>query len=353
LAEWRGVNLGGWLVLEKWITPSLFSGTLATDEFGLMSQLHGTSLPNITGQEAASSQSDANKATRLQQHRASFITEPDIAWIRDHGMNAIRLPVPHWVFGGFEPYVECQAQVDWLLDMATKYDLKVLIDLHTAPGSQNGYDHSGQAGQINWHKDQASIDQTVAVIRQLAERYGQHPQVIGFELLNEIHSKVPTQATEQYYLAAQAAVAPLAPGKLSIIGDCFAPVKWQSFAGQHNMALDSHHYQVFTNQEKRMSLVNHIKKAKYDWADLIAGVQRYTPQIVGEWSAALDNQTFRGFDAYERDKGYLAYATAQIECFNKALGWFYWTLKTEDDGAWSCQAAVKRGWLPSSFSDVN
>lgn len=28
----RGVNLGGWLVLEKWITPSLFAGLRATDE---------------------------------------------------------------------------------------------------------------------------------------------------------------------------------------------------------------------------------------------------------------------------------------------------------------------------------
>ena len=28
----RGVNLGGWLVLEKWITPSLFEGLKATDE---------------------------------------------------------------------------------------------------------------------------------------------------------------------------------------------------------------------------------------------------------------------------------------------------------------------------------
>ena len=25
----RGVNLGGWLVLEKWITPSLFEGLQA------------------------------------------------------------------------------------------------------------------------------------------------------------------------------------------------------------------------------------------------------------------------------------------------------------------------------------
>ena len=31
----KGVNLGGWLVLEKWITPSLFDGTNAVDEFHL------------------------------------------------------------------------------------------------------------------------------------------------------------------------------------------------------------------------------------------------------------------------------------------------------------------------------
>ena len=28
----RGVNLGGWLVLEKWMTPSVFEGLQATDE---------------------------------------------------------------------------------------------------------------------------------------------------------------------------------------------------------------------------------------------------------------------------------------------------------------------------------
>jgi glucan 1,3-beta-glucosidase len=28
----RGVNLGGWLVLEKWMTPSMFDGLQATDE---------------------------------------------------------------------------------------------------------------------------------------------------------------------------------------------------------------------------------------------------------------------------------------------------------------------------------
>jgi glucan 1,3-beta-glucosidase len=31
-ARLRGVNLGGWLVLEKWMAPSLFAGLDATDE---------------------------------------------------------------------------------------------------------------------------------------------------------------------------------------------------------------------------------------------------------------------------------------------------------------------------------
>jgi len=30
--RFRGVNTGGWLVLEKWMTPSLFEGLSATDE---------------------------------------------------------------------------------------------------------------------------------------------------------------------------------------------------------------------------------------------------------------------------------------------------------------------------------
>ena len=31
----KGVNLGNWLVLEKWMSPGLFDGTDAMDEFHL------------------------------------------------------------------------------------------------------------------------------------------------------------------------------------------------------------------------------------------------------------------------------------------------------------------------------
>ena len=82
----RGVNLGGWLVLEKWITPSLFEGLEATDETTYCAEL---------GERAD---------TLLKQHWNSYITREDFAWLAKTGINAVRLPVGHWLFGADYPY---------------------------------------------------------------------------------------------------------------------------------------------------------------------------------------------------------------------------------------------------------
>ncbi len=39
MEQLRGVNLGGWLVLEKWMNQNLFAGTDAMDETYLCLQL--------------------------------------------------------------------------------------------------------------------------------------------------------------------------------------------------------------------------------------------------------------------------------------------------------------------------
>ncbi|MGZ8190099.1 MAG: hypothetical protein ACXWTS_02595 [Methylococcaceae bacterium] len=75
----RGVNLGGWLVLEKWITPSVFEGLQAKDETSYCVEL---------GSEAQ---------VRLKQHWDTFITREDFAWLAKTGINAVRLPVGHWL----------------------------------------------------------------------------------------------------------------------------------------------------------------------------------------------------------------------------------------------------------------
>ena len=85
-AHLRGVNLGGWLLLEKWMTPSLFAGLEATDETTWCAEL---------GHQAPA---------RLRAHWESFITREDFAWLAGVGVNAVRIPVGHWIFGPPYPY---------------------------------------------------------------------------------------------------------------------------------------------------------------------------------------------------------------------------------------------------------
>ena len=64
----RGVNLGGWLILEEWLTPEVFEGTGAVDQF-TFDQVPGAEL-------------------RLQSHWSSYITEADfLDWV-SWGINA-------------------------------------------------------------------------------------------------------------------------------------------------------------------------------------------------------------------------------------------------------------------------
>lgn len=82
----KGVDLGNWLVLEKWMSPALFEGTTAEDEYYLPRQLNR----------------DACEA-RIRQHRSEYISERDFATIRRNGLNTVRIPVPYFIFGDREP----------------------------------------------------------------------------------------------------------------------------------------------------------------------------------------------------------------------------------------------------------
>jgi glucan 1,3-beta-glucosidase len=110
------VNTGGWFVLEPWITPSLFEGNGAVDEYTLTQEL---------GKDAAKS--------KLSQHWNSWITQSDFNSMAAAGLNHVRIPIGYWsilpVEG--EPYV--QGAYDVLgkaLDWAEAAGLKVMIDLH-------------------------------------------------------------------------------------------------------------------------------------------------------------------------------------------------------------------------------
>jgi glucan 1,3-beta-glucosidase len=54
-------------------------------------------------------------------------------------------------------------------------------------------------------------------------------------------------------------------------------------------------------------------------------------------------------DDFQQDTANRGYAAAQLLAFEKYLGWFFWSYKTETTPAWCFRDCVARGWLPSSF----
>ena len=157
----RGVNLGAWLVLEKWMTPSLFQGVEASDEWGF-SQTPGA-------------------REKLEKHRQTFITERDFEWIKSHGLDAVRLPIGYWTLEESAPYIAGAAHVDNAMRWARNHDLQVLIDLHGAPGSQNGMDHSGRSGEIGWTKPE-NIEATVRSLEVIARALRQSSEFVGHRM---------------------------------------------------------------------------------------------------------------------------------------------------------------------------
>jgi glucan 1,3-beta-glucosidase len=77
----KGINLGGWLVAERWMTPDLFANVQSDGEIALVREL---------GKEEA--------ARRLEAHRGTFITKNDFYLIQQRGFKVVRLPVGYWLF---------------------------------------------------------------------------------------------------------------------------------------------------------------------------------------------------------------------------------------------------------------
>lgn len=360
----RGVNLGGWLVLEKWMTPSLFEGLQAVDETTWCAEM------------------GARATERLQRHWNSFIGREDFAWLRDHGINAVRIPLGHWIFGPDYPYhrsygenrhpfVEGGIEVlDRAFDWADEFQLKIVLDLHAAPGCQNGFDNGGIKDVCEWHTDAQFREHSLNVLERLAERYHGEPNLHAIEVLNEPRWDVPTDYLKSYNQDAYQRIRRYCKAEqVSVVfHDGFRP--FEQYLGFmqapefSNVVFDIHRYQCFERIDIDSDIYTHIHKASGQWkteADAIIG-QMGMPAYCGEWSLGLDlkvvslwaegpfNHALESMDSFQKDVAYRGYAAAQLLTFEKYLGWFFWSYKTETTPAWCFRECVRRGWLPSVFS---
>ena len=331
----RGVNLGAWLVLEKWMVPDVYRGTDAEDEYSLCLDL---------GDQAKS---------RLDHHRETFITASDFRWIRDRGLNAVRLPVGYWALEAPKPYVECARFIDFALEQCRQNGLKLILDLHGAPGSQNGWDHSGRSGPIDWPKPQ-NVQETLRVLESFAQKYGQHPALCGIELLNEPNDKMSLEILRQFYRDAYVRLRKHTSPQVAIVfHDSFRALAWKEFMQApafENVILDTHLYQCFSDADKARTAHEQLAFALNRKATLDEMEREELPTIVGEWSLGLPERALDGLSPLQATSVIRAYADIQLLNYEGTHGWFFWSYKLQARSEWNFRHCVERGWLPENFS---
>lgn len=372
----RGVNIGGWLSLEPFITPSLFDydrGLGIIDEYTLCAFL-GSSC-----------------AATLERHYATFVTESTFREIADAGLDHVRIPYSYWAVQTYagDPYV---FRTSWRyllrgIEWARKYGLRVNLDLHGLPGSQNGWNHSGRQGPIAWFNGTdgtLNAQRSLDLHDRLSQFFAQprYAHVIShYGLVNEprmTYLSVPdvlNWTTTAYTLVRRNGLA----NATVVFGDGFRGLaNWQGeLQGLDNLALDVHQYVIFnTNQ----IVYNHSEKVAYACAGWTQQTQEsmdtatgFGPTLVAEWSQAdtdcakdltnvgwgnrwtgtyvtgnssLDITTPRcpttdsqcdcdqanapasaWSDTYKQFL--LMFAEAQMTSFEKGWGWWYWVWDTE------------------------
>ena len=129
-------------MLEPWITPSLFEPFV---DQTTLSSTNPTSSQTVKDEYTLSQALGKVKAQEtLHQHWSTWIVEDDIKEIAQAGLNHLRIPIGYWAVAPNpeDPYVQGQLlYLDAAIGWARTQKLKVMIDLHGAPGSQNVCSH--------------------------------------------------------------------------------------------------------------------------------------------------------------------------------------------------------------------
>ncbi|KAI8959327.1 glycoside hydrolase family 5 protein [Daldinia sp. FL1419] len=394
----RGVNLGGWLSLEPFITPSLFnydSRLGIIDEWTLCKHL---------GPKTA--------ASTLEKHYATFVTEQTFQEIQAAGLDHVRIPYSYWAVQTYDddPYV---FRTSWryllrAIEWARKYGLRVNLDLHALPGSQNGWNHSGRQGVVNWLNgtdgdlnSQRSLDVHDRLTKFFAQ--DRYKNIITFYGLANEPRMVSLSADAVISWTGQAydLVRKNGINANVVFGDGFMGLgNWQGkLTGKSGLVLDVHQYVIFNNDQ---IVYSHQKKVQYacdGWTqqtqmsmDTSTG---FGPTMFAEWSQAdtdcakyLTNVGWgnRWMGTYDSgnsstealtpkcpteddtctcdganaDPGSYSgtykkflkmFAEAQMTSFEKGYGWWYWTWDTEDAPQWSYKKGLAAGILPEKAYD--
>jgi aryl-phospho-beta-D-glucosidase BglC (GH1 family) len=315
------------------------------------------------------------------------------------GLNWIRLPIPYWaieVWPG-EPFLP---RVSWkyilrLFGWARKYGLRIYLDLHTVPGSQNAFNHSGKDGQVNWMNGimgyanaQRSLDY-IRIITEFISQAEYQNLIPMFGIVNEaLLTTIGQNELTSFYLQAHTMIRGITGigagnGPYIAIHDGFNLGLWAGFLpGSDRIALDTHPYLAFDGSTNTAPVTTDDglgepggtwPLAACAWGSSVNQSQvSFGVTVSGEFSSSyVDcglfvsgvgvNTTVEGdclpfvqwqsFNATFK-QGILDFTLAEMDALQN---WWYWTWKvgnsstsgTVEAPLWSYQLGLQNGWIPT------
>lgn len=229
------------------------------------------------------------------------MTLKDFQKIAKSGFNVVRIPIGYWAYDNSNsPFIKGAAPyLDKAIAWARQTNLKVMIDLHGAPHSQNCFDNSGERcdpSQIGWLKggvNGPTSQKTLKILGWMSKKYAAssyHDVVIGIELLNEpLSSSLNVDDLYDFYRQGFLNTRKTSDTTVILQDGFRAPADWNGFLtpqdnnAQH-VSVDHHEYQVFSDGDVGMAAWQH-RQAVCNRAGAYSGADKWT--FVGEWTAAM------------------------------------------------------------------
>ena len=208
--EIKGINFGNLFISEGWMTVNsigaLYNGDgtfKSVNEQGIVEEyeeIYQEELDAILSDRVARGDFTQEQLDTLNEaYFYAYCTEADFKLIKDMGLNTIRLPMYYRNFmEGPDDNLSMRAdafeKLDYFLELAQKYELKVIIDMHGVVGGQSGYEHSGTR-KIEFWENETYIQSMCELWKNIALHYiNERPDlastILAYDLVNE-----PTKRT--------------------------------------------------------------------------------------------------------------------------------------------------------------
>lgn len=185
--------------------------------------------------------------------------------------------------------------MDAAIDWARGAGLKVMIDLHGAPGSQNGFDNSGERLTNITFLQGDTAAKTLQVIDTIASKYAKEEYndvVVAIQLLNEpLMDKLQNDdGLKEFYRQGFDKVREYGSDVTVVLHDGFhKPYTWNGFLtpsdnDAQKVAVDHHEYQMFDLEMVTWQAWQHRQQVCNN-AQWYNGADKWT--FIGEWTAGM------------------------------------------------------------------